>query len=94
LTGRLSCGHSETGQTNRRKNRTYPAAHSTGISEIPRLQKDLPPLRFQKRPFSTFANLISPWDFHICFLSEKFIIQPDENPGSAKSKDASLRSAP
>jgi hypothetical protein len=33
-------------------NRTYPAAHSTGISKIPRLHKDVPPLRFQKCPFS------------------------------------------
>jgi hypothetical protein len=27
-------------------------AHSTGISKIPRLHKDVPPLRFQKCPFS------------------------------------------
>jgi hypothetical protein len=39
-------------------NRTYSAAHSTGISKIPRLHKDIPPLRFQKCPFSAKGKII------------------------------------
>jgi hypothetical protein len=35
---------------------TYPVAHSTGISKIPRLHKDVPSLRFQKCPFSAQAK--------------------------------------
>jgi hypothetical protein len=37
---------------------TYPAAHSTGISKIPRLHKDVPPLRFQKCPFSAKGKIV------------------------------------
>jgi hypothetical protein len=37
---------------------TYPAAHSTGISKIPRLHKDVPPLRFQKCPFSAKWKIV------------------------------------
>jgi hypothetical protein len=39
-------------------NRTYPATHSTGISKIPRLHKDVPPLRFQKCPFSAKGKIV------------------------------------
>jgi hypothetical protein len=39
-------------------NRTYPAAHSTDISKIPRLHKDVPPLRFQKCPFSAKGKIV------------------------------------
>jgi hypothetical protein len=38
---------------------TYPAAHSTGISKIPRLHKDVPPLRFQKCPFSAKGIIVT-----------------------------------
>jgi len=44
--------------------RTYPAAHSMGISEIPRLHKDVPPLRFQKCPFSA---MLANWRWLIRF---------------------------
>ncbi len=40
------------------QNRTYTAAHSTGISKIPRLHKDVPPLRFQKCPFSVKEKIV------------------------------------
>jgi hypothetical protein len=47
LTGRLASRYSATGQTNRRiEAAAYPATHSTGISKIPQLHKDVPPLQF------------------------------------------------
>jgi hypothetical protein len=40
------------------KTETYTAAHSTGISKIPRLHKNVPPLRFQKCPFSAKGKIV------------------------------------
>ena len=50
LTGRLSCGHSETGQTNRLEG-TYTVAHSTAIPDPTRFVS----LQFQECPFSVLS---------------------------------------
>jgi hypothetical protein len=38
----LASRYSATGQSKRRVKPTYPAAHSTGVSKIPRFHKDVP----------------------------------------------------
>jgi hypothetical protein len=51
LTGRLVCVPRQPARQIA-SNESYPAAHSSDLSKIPRLHKDVPPLQFQKGPFS------------------------------------------
>jgi hypothetical protein len=44
--------------------------------------------------FHPGANLLPPSDCHICFLSEKDVIQSDEKAGSAKSHGGSAQGEP
>ena len=62
LTGRLSCGHSETGQTNRLDGNLDGRALN-GRFENPATPQPFRSLRFSNRPFSARTNLIPTRDW-------------------------------
>ena len=83
LTGRLSCGHSETGQTNPRTTNLDDHALN-GRFANPATPQPFRPLRFSNRPFSVGANLRPASDCVIYILSENDVLQSNEKAGGGK----------
>ncbi|MFZ0827488.1 MAG: hypothetical protein WAO02_08685 [Verrucomicrobiia bacterium] len=93
LTGRLSCGHSETGQTDRQHLNL--AGHAlNGRFENPATPQSFRSLRFSNRPFSARANLIPTPDYHIYFLSEKDVLQSNKTAGGPKPHGGNTQGTP
>jgi hypothetical protein len=83
LTGRLSCGHSETSQTNRRQSSLAGLALNWHF-ENSATPQPFRPLRSSKCPFSAVENLPP---ITVCcnnLLSEKDVFQGNEKAGSGK----------